>query len=1460
MSGLTDKYIPVSRTFHEIEVKAKDSDESDISHWFSDTGKLRWPELLEERRVVLLSEAGSGKTAEIRHITKSLRAEGKHAFFMRIENIRPQIEDAFEEGSYEEFIEWVGSAAQGWLFLDSVDEAKLHDPRDFELAIKAIARQLKTALANVHIVITGRATAWRVKTDLILCETLLPSPPALRTAKELSDVSDADSPAPTRLSGIASFSSAFKILVLDDLHGDQIDTFLQAKNVQNLKAFKDAVARKEAWRLTTRPIDLMGLVEFWNTHSRIGSSSELMQNSIDRRLKEHDPNRDDLLPIEPEKLVAGACLLAAAASLGQHSSIALPEKEIHIQGVHATEVLPGWPTKDVKTLLSRPIFEPGVYGAVRFHHRSVREYLTAKWLQQLIMNDVSRLRVEALFFRTQYDIEVVVPTMRPILSWLAAMDPRILERVRRVAPEIVFEGGDPSLLSKPVRIEILRQACAELASDSASRSLSDVTSARRFASPDLAEEINALLEEYRDEETVTWFLLVMVWQGEIDGCLAQATKFARESRSKDTRLAAFSALGALNGTLELAEIRDRFLEETPELDRTWLTELVGGLPADESSVRWLLEAVERAKPEERDYPDNLTRVLVSHTLEWPSALLGELVSGYYTLLTTPPIDNTYLAHISVRYEWLINPAANVISHLIQQRAPRCLDPDALSLLRMIPAADKTNEHDIQSVMHSLRRDVTNWPELNHALFWQDVAECRAVNLNGRNDGLVSFHQVAIFGCLWSLEEIGFATLCDDISSRRLLHDRLVALSAAWALYHGAERPEAWFKQMQSVTAGDPELEAMIANYMNPPTGETAKILQRQAEQNAKARRERHQREMREAKWKAELISKAESIRNSPVVDKITHGQLYLLERMRKDSKSSIHWSEANWECLIPEFGQEVAEAFRDGAVNFWRRYTPILRSEGAPPNTTSYEVIFGLIGLLIESQDALALTKLSDDEAKLATRYAMHELNGFPSWLPSLFAYNSSSVMEVMLNEIDYELTKQAEGAENSYVLYDVSWSGEWLWSALAPLMIPYLQRKDRNISQLRQLLSIVQGSDISDFSLASLAARKARASAHSVYAPVWYATWVGVAPQLALAAVAEHLAAMTCAQEQTNFSMAFITTLVGGRFEKRCARQAFRTVPIMTELFLLMQHYIREEEDIHHANSGVYSPGERDAAQDARRALLSFIRETPGKDAFLALTQISQNHPVTRAREWIAREAKDKATIDADAAPWSVRQLLEFQNGLERTPNNERELWDLVVDRLLDLKHDLEDGDASIASILQTSDQETLIRNFIGGWLKSHARNRYSVPQEEELADAKRPDLRIHGHTFEGQIPVELKLADNWTGAQLRERLENQLCGDYMRDKNSSYGVFLLVYHGTRSRTSWTVPPDSRRIPFGRLADALQSVWVDLAQHSPNVNGIKVIGIDLTKRGVDTKTASLQRLAKSGKGSVKKSRTSKPK
>jgi hypothetical protein len=208
----------------------------------------------------------------------------------------------------------------------------------------------------------------------------------------------------------------------------------------------------------------------------------------------------------------------------------------------------------------------------------------------------------------------------------------------------------------------------------------------------------------------------------------------------------------------------------------------------------------------------------------------------------------------------------------------------------------------------------------------------------------------------------------------------------------------------------------------------------------------------------------------------------------------------------------------------------------------------------------------------------------------------------------------------------------------------------------------------------------------------------------------------------------------------------------------------------------------------------------------------------------------RERAEQDADFAPWSPIQVREFHERLDRTPTNHRDLADLAVLRLLDLKDDLEDGDSSVASILKTVEEETKMRNYLGHELREKAFHRYVIPQEEELADAKRPDLRFHGIGFDAPVPAELKLADNWTGPKLFERLENQLAGDYLRDIRSARGIFALVYRGDKA--GWEVPASANRVDFDGLVRSLQDHWTTISPKFPGVDKITVIGINLTKRG----------------------------
>ena len=138
---MLNNFIDLNRSFAKI---TKDSDfdiEDDpyaevlselVKNYHNKFETKAWVDLLQIQRVIILAEAGAGKTAEILSATKKLRREGKKAFFFRLEHISSDFDNSFEIGKKAEFNEWLACDEVGWFFLDSVDEARLIGPKQFK--------------------------------------------------------------------------------------------------------------------------------------------------------------------------------------------------------------------------------------------------------------------------------------------------------------------------------------------------------------------------------------------------------------------------------------------------------------------------------------------------------------------------------------------------------------------------------------------------------------------------------------------------------------------------------------------------------------------------------------------------------------------------------------------------------------------------------------------------------------------------------------------------------------------------------------------------------------------------------------------------------------------------------------------------------------------------------------------------------------------------------------------------------------------------------------------------------------------------------------------------------------------------------------------------------------------------------------------------------------------------------
>lgn len=280
------------------------------------------------------------------------------------------------------------------------------------------------------------------------------------------------------------------------------------------------------------------------------------------------------------------------------------------------------------------------------------------------------------------------------------------------------------------------------------------------------------------------------------------------------------------------------------------------------------------------------------------------------------------------------------------------------------------------------------------------------------------------------------------------------------------------------------------------------------------------------------------------------------------------------------------------------------------------------------------------------------------------------------------------------------------------------------------------------------------------------------------------------------------------------------------------MHEHIRVENDIDRANKGPYSPNLRDHAQSGRNNIFDLLYKIPGKETYAALTELAEKHPNPDYRFWMKKLAYRRAEEDGDLEPWTAEQICKFSSELARTPETQRQLFELMLHRLTDLKNWLEHGDTSPASTWQRAEDEPEMRNLVAGYLEQNADSSFSISQEPEVANSQRMDIWLQKAGVEHPVIIELKLLDKkWTGPELCERLQNQLVKDYLRNGSGRYGMFLLIRKNPNSSKRWRI--GKRLIEISDLQEALEQYWSTISNCHPNVADIKVMVIDLPLRTV---------------------------
>ena len=1421
MSRIQD-YIQLDRKFIEFDERLQAWENTDFLFALdlsSQIGKS-WSDILKNRCTVILAEAGSGKTTELRAQTERLRSEGQSAFFCRLEMLADEsFEDTLEIGTSQDFQSWRDSDAHGYFFLDSVDEARLSSPRAFEKAVIHFAKVVKPYMRRSTVVISTRPNAWQAQADPDMLKRRLDLPEEVKTARDETT---------------GGKKKAFFIMQMSPLNKSQIQTFAEAKGITDITAFMEAINRADADVFATRPADLPGLIDAWKKKEHLGNYSEVVLKNIELKLSEENPVHGPQAPLSQDRALEGARVLAAAVTLTKCTSILLPddpvEETLRDKCLDPKEVLLDWRPTEIRALLGRALFEEALYGSVRFHHRTAREYLTARWFEELLSQQKNRRNIEHLFFARPYGVlpEIVAPSLKPVVGWLAGCDQGICARTLHIDPKVLLEYGDASALDVRTRETLLRDFASRYENRDDTPLSLHVREVRRLADHRLAGVIHDLLQKYRGHGDVRKLLLRIIREGRIPDCGQLAYSFAIDTEvdvyTRSTAVRAVGLVGALDEQKRLAE---KILDQVSSLSHDIISAAIDSLWPDALTDQDVLTLLERTPVPEQFGAAEL-KYVISHIPERISDIdrVRAFLTAVLKLVSRPPWHNDKGCRISKRYDWLLNLLWTLVKRLKLLHGTPETVPEFLGTLTLC-SQSRSYVHDYRGSMdNEIAELLHDNAKIRHALFWYEYAQARKLE----DKPIADFYFIYHFSDTNFLETKDSDYYLEDLRERPNIEEKRIAMSVLFGVCNARE-DTSLVKGIRNVVNGDAILSAEFNRYLAPPTPSKKYLEMQRMDEEEAAQRRQQEIENAQARrdWIEKLKAAPSTVGDLSLADEgqVTDNTERLLWEIERGPHPRRELSASGWELLIPDFGETVASKFRDFCRAFWRRYTPSVRPENVKGSRAITPALVGLSGLAMEADGNEAWAeRLTNKEAEIATRYALWELDSFPNQFPALWQAKPEPVRRVLREEIEWECSAFPPDGLSLYVLENLRSAETQIGKALRGDIIDILATKtDIPTNPLKSALSLILKSTAPlPRAFQDAVARQAEAASAEQQKALWLSALFCLDAKRALAIMESWANGGTKQDGERRVSLV-LSLLWGDDLDTLNSKHDnYRQHECLLRLLEMVHSHICPEEDIEH--DGRYSPGFRDKAQDARNHLLQLLYSLPGKLTRDTLIRLSDSSPLENFKDRLLNLADGRAEADTDFSAWTPEQVAEFGRNAERSPKTQQELFEIAVSRLDDIKFDLEEGDESVASLWQKVEDELELRRVVANRLRLISRNKYTTGSEEELADGKRTDIRLHNSNVDARIPIEIKIAGKWSANHLRERMENQLVGQYLRE--AQYGVFLLVNRGAvRDNKSWR--HDDGKLSFSALVQWLKDESRTLLNE--HVQDVEVIGIDLTRR-----------------------------
>ncbi len=1442
------EFIPLDRHF-ATWTEEDDSDSEALFDLMEMRGTLAWEDLVRRRRVVILAEPGSGKTAEIEAQVERSRAAGQFTFVATVQTIgRIGLKRALGSQAWSALETWRASTQPAWFFFDAVDEAKA-DNVPFEDALLEIADGIDGCRGRAYVVLTGRDTNWEIRRDLdrlikhlALPPPDLPAPPldpndlvvaVIRRDRQEDDEQSAEADEQPLVVRMVPLDSA------------RVETFARAKQVTDTTLFLDAVEKFNLWEFASRPIDLDWLVDYWVTNGTFGTLQEMLSLSVRNRLQETNPDRDRRDALDADQALQAMERIGAALVLQKLRDIEVPDGTSNldsgIKSAKLSEILQDWSGVDRALLISRAMFVPASAGFVRLHgdnEGAVRGFLAARWLRRLLAANCPKAEVNDLLFSTTHGLRLVIPSMRDTAAWLSLWNPDVARQVVECDPRLLMDAGDPGSLPLEIRERALRAVIEQIVGDEYVE-IPNRDSVKRFGQADMENCVRELWRQFESSPTARELLLTVIWRGDLENCndIAVNASFGAYA-DRYTPMFAGNALMATAADQDKRRYVKYVRDNADQIRAVVIWDAVRALFPVLLSIDDLLQILESI--DVTDEQDGLGFDYFGPKLIDKldaAADVKRLLEGLMARLDAASLpedevesenDEQYLSSIEAagrRLLKLTNP----------DEAPDVAIDAALRLGEIYRYGGPRRRRDGQKdLLMSLKAS----PQRRRLVLWRaaKLFEERS-RLKGRP--ITGVWRFRLFGFIPEFETEDFDWLLKDVANRTTANERQIAADAAMMLWkrHG-EDPER-LAQMQPLGNKDADVAAVISEWTipRPPTDED---LEHQAEMAALDKKHTEEREARDQTWRDfadEVRANPQRIREAkPPSKKGVDTWLYHLWKiLNTTGESRSRYAISELSPLIPMFGTDAVEALHDAFIAYWRHWSPTLSSErpAEERNSIHHFDCIGIVGVTLEANSKPDWAKqLSHAEAVRAALYAMNELNGFPSWIEALAKEQPGAVREVLLRAMALEFAAIEEG-ERFEVLSDVARSEVSIVSTVATdvyeLMAAHETIAPAALVSVWRILTKGYGKSAS---LVALASDRFAAAKEWGGAAVHLAALYDLDAKAAVDKLVSRLSELD-ETEQTALMQVVLSSLFG-RWEGRPIDQEL--VPFSTLRLLVEIAYrtIRFDEDIQRPSGKSYSPTARDDAESARGMLLTTLFDTPGIAAFEAINELAGNADIGIRPDLLARRARERALTDSEHDRWSSADVCSFETVHLTSPRTPRDLQLLAARRLEELNYDLTHTDFTPGAFLAALPHERDVQKWIADRLRSRQGRNYSVEREVHLADEKETDIRFEAKASDARVQLEIKVAESWTLEQLEDALRMQLVGQYLRDRLNNFGILLLVHQAPRPKGWENEFGDFWS--FARVVEHLRAQAYTIAVESPEAPQAEVVVIDVSSNAPKTK------------------------